>query len=149
MKYFLFIAISLLTACADPTYLPSSQATGQNQEQNAGKCAVQFKNSGICIDWKWEKIPTESEMGAFLFKTYRLNTADESPVPMDQVSNPQIVLWMPSMNHGSSPVTTQKEDIGTYRALNVFFIMPGEWEIKFQIKDGNQVLDEAIVTLTI
>jgi hypothetical protein len=53
------------------------------------------------------------------------------------------------MNHGSSPVFTSLEDTGTYRAKNVFFIMPGEWEIKFQIKEGNQVVDEAIATLTI
>jgi hypothetical protein len=147
MKYFV-LSLIFLIGCADPTYLPSDSNSGQNQQQEAS-CSVAFKNSGNCIDWKWEKMPTESEMGAFYFKTYRKNTVDGSAILLDQASVPQIVLWMPSMNHGSSPVSTGQEDTGTYRATNVFFIMPGEWEIKFQIKDGNQVIDEAIVTLTI
>lgn len=147
MKYLYGILI-LLAGCADPTYLPSNTNSAQNQQQEAS-CALAFKNSGVCIDWKWEKMPTESEMGTFYFKTYRKNTVDGSAILFDQASVPHILLWMPSMNHGSSPVSTGQEDTGTYRAKNVFFIMPGEWEIKFQIKEGNQVVDEAIVTLTI
>jgi hypothetical protein len=138
-----------MIGCADPTYLPPSFGGGSNQQQEVGSCLLQFKNSSICIDWKWEKMPTESEMGTFYFKTYRKNIVDGSAVLVDQSSVPQVVLWMPSMNHGSSPVFTSQEDTGTYRAKNVFFIMPGEWEIKFQIKEGNQVVDEAIATLTI
>jgi hypothetical protein len=147
MKFLLVLLVFLL-GCSDPTYLPPNTNAGQNQPQEAS-CTLVFKNSGVCIDWKWEKVPTETEVGAFYFKTYRKNLVDGSMVLLDQASTPQIVLWMPSMNHGSSPVFTGQEDVGTYRAKSVFFIMPGEWEIKFQIKEGDQVLDEAIVSLTI
>lgn len=147
MKY-LLITLIFFTSCAEPTYLPSSMK-GDSQQQQATNCSLQFKYSKTCIDWKWEEVPTEREMGAFYFKTYRKNTVDGSAIPFDQVSLPQVVLWMPSMSHGSSPVFTSKEDTGTYRANNVFFIMPGEWEIKFQIKEGNQIIDEAVVTIII
>lgn len=147
MKY-LMTAFFVLAACADPKYLPAESA--QNiQQQGAATCNLQFQKSGICLDWKWEKVPTETEMGTLYFKTYRKNMLDGSAVLLDQTVTPAVVLWMPSMNHGSSPVSTSREDIGTYRAKDVFFIMPGEWEIKFQLKDETQVIDEAIFSLTI
>lgn len=139
--------------CAKPNYVPSTQEQTReqqsNQEKNSGKCTVQFKNSGVCLDWSWEKIPSETETGSFSFKTYRLENAQAMPVFVDLQFTPKVVLWMPSMSHGSSPVRTQIEGVGKYKALDVFFIMPGEWEIKFQIKDGNQIYDEAIVSTTI
>lgn len=147
MKY-LIIAFFVLAGCVDPKYLPAESA--QNVLQHgAATCSLQFQKSGVCIDWKWEKLPTETEMGALYFKTYRKNTVDGSAVLLDQAVTPAVALWMPSMNHGSSPVSTWREDIGTYRAKDVFFIMPGDWEIKFQLKDDTQVIDEAVVPLTI
>lgn len=83
-----------------------------------------------------------------MFKFYRLNTYDSSSVEIDAASVPEAVLWMPSMGHGSTPTAVTRLDVGTYRASNVFFIMPGEWEIKFQVKDGVTLKDEAVVSLT-
>jgi hypothetical protein len=148
-KYFFAFLFLYLSGCAEPTYLPASGDPVLVLGQNASKCELQFNNSKLCIDWTWLKMPTESEVGAFYFKIYRKNTVDGSAVLIDQNPMPQVLLWMPSMNHGSSPVTTFQADVGTYKAENVFFIMPGEWEIKFQIKNESHVLDEAIVRLTI
>lgn len=67
----------------------------------------------------------------------------QTPIEKDMESLPQLVLWMSSMGHGSTPSQTQRLDVGTYRASNVFFIMPGDWQLKFQIKNGNELLDEA------
>lgn len=53
------------------------------------------------------------------------------------------------MGHGSTPTQILKVDTGSYRANNVYFVMPGDWELKFQIKEGSSVLDEAVVSLTI
>jgi hypothetical protein len=86
-------------------------------------------------------------MGSLIFKTYRLNTLDQTPIEVDLKSTPQVVLWMPSMGHGSTPSQTVRVDEGTYRTSNVFFIMPGEWEIRIQLKSGGEVTDETRITL--
>lgn len=137
--------------CAQPKYLNADQ-TGSRQsspQESKSVCANQFQNSGTCLTWAWEKEPTQNEAGSFLFKTYRLNSADQTAIEMDMPAVPLVVLWMPSMGHGSSPTQVERLDVGTYRAKNVFFVMPGEWEIKFQIKQGNAVSDESIVPVDI
>jgi hypothetical protein len=40
-------------------------------------------------------------------------------------------------------------DVGTYRASDVFFIMPGEWDLRFQFSEDNQVIDEAVAQIRI
>ncbi|MNT79411.1 hypothetical protein D3C72_2187420 [compost metagenome] len=97
--------------------------------------------------WKWDKVPTDSEVGSFIFKIYQHNPTDNSAVFVDVTDQVDVVLWMPDMNHGSSPVEVARVDVGTYRADEVFFIMPGKWEIKFQIKTSGIISDEAITTI--
>ena len=74
---------------------------------------------------------------AFVFKIFRPNALDGSPVGMDTADMPQVVLWMTSMGHDSDPVQVSRVDIGTYRASRVFFVMPGEWSIRFSIRTGD------------
>lgn len=144
MKYFLILVLTLLTACADPTYLAPSDMTGQNQLQNVGSCKLQFNNSGICLDWKWERFQIDkTSRGIFLVKTYRLNKADSSPVLIDLPVNPIIKLSMPGMPHGAPPVSVEQVDTGTYRASNVYFNMTGVWAFNFKIIENGEVVDEA------
>jgi hypothetical protein len=51
------------------------------------------------------------------------------------------------MGHGSTPTTTTRVDVGSYRVSNVFFTMPGEWELRLQAKNGTEVLDEANISI--
>lgn len=146
----LVLSLLVLLGCAQPKYVsPNSLSDSQAQQENKASCALQFPNSGLCLSWAWEKIPTSTEMGSLVFKTYRLNNYDATAVEMDLPSVPQVILWMPSMGHGSSPTTILRLDVGTYAASNVFFVMPGEWQIKFQLKDGNAVQDEVVISLSI
>jgi hypothetical protein len=59
----------------------------------------------------------------------------------------EVVLWMPSMGHGSAP--TQVERVvdaqgtvipGTFKVKNIYFIMGGDWEVQVTLTDadGNQ-----------
>ena len=122
-------------------------ANAGNMEKKASDCALRFRNSRLCLAWRWEESPSNSKVGSLVFKVYRGNLFDDSPVPTDLSVLPSLLLWMPSMGHGSSPTTVTRIDVGTYRASNVFFIMPGEWEFRFQVKRDEELLDEAVTTI--
>lgn len=145
----IFLLISF-TGCAEPKYPKAQQPSPGNTSQNqkVTDCRVRFQNSGYCLLWQWEKLPTATQAGSVVFKVVRANALDDSPVPVDLHLTPHLVLWMPAMGHGSSPTTIEQVDTGSYRANDVFFIMPGEWELKFQFKDESSVQDEAVVVLT-
>lgn len=106
----LFIT-TLLTSCADPKYVNPNNALGRNPEQKMSACQEKFA-SGYCVSYAWEKMPTETEFGSFLFKTFRPNLGDGSPIEVDLEGTHAVVLWMPSMGHGSSPVTVEQLDVG-------------------------------------
>ena len=149
------LSFIFLSACAQPKYETPGNSNPQgnmgqgSQEQKPSECALRFSTSKFCLAWKWEEMPTSSKAGTLVFKVYRSNVYDDTPVEMDFASMPNLVLWMPSMGHGSSPTTVTRLDVGTYCASNVFFIMPGEWEMRFQVKDGTTIQDEAVVAITL
>jgi len=87
--------------------------------------------------------------GVIDFRIYSLDPSDQFPQLVDVNDPVDLVLWMPAMGHGSSPVQVNKLDVGTYEALNVLFVMPGLWEMKFQITDDKGVVDEVVVPINI
>ena len=67
-----------------------------------------------------------------------------------------VKLWMPSMGHGSSPVKLDHAkdaghaDVpGVFEVTHVYFVMPGDWEIHVQLKNGPKVIEDAIEALHI
>lgn len=59
----------------------------------------------------------------------------------DQVD---VVLWMPSMGHGSAPTQVERSlDAdgnvlpGVFNVRNVYFIMGGEWEVRVTLTDAD------------
>ncbi|MGZ3723868.1 MAG: FixH family protein [Bdellovibrionales bacterium] len=144
----LLIPIFVL-GCAKPNYASSSGATvGGGFEGKPLTCQAHFALQN-CVAIAWEKMPTETAVGSFLFKVFRPNLADGTPVVEDLAGDMTITLWMPGMGHGSSPVKVQRLDVGTYRATEVFFTMKGEWEIRFQLKERDEVKDQAILPITL
>lgn len=144
-----FLSIFFL-ACAEPKYFNNSNPQKENVgglEENKIECQATFSKSQLCINWYWVTVPTAKSSGTLIFKTFRPNILDQTAIELDLVDIPQVILWMPSMGHGSSPTKTERIDQGTYRTTNVFFIMPGEWEIRFQVKSGTEVVDETSIQL--
>ncbi|MGZ3690492.1 MAG: FixH family protein [Pseudobdellovibrio sp.] len=47
-----------------------------------------------------------------------------------QVSDMSVVLWMPEMGHGSSPVKLELFGLNKYKVTQAYFIMPGTWEVR-------------------
>lgn len=140
-KTALLILSVFLGACAQPNYSSDSTLAGGGQG-SLNSCSLRLPQSGHCLAWQWEKKPTNEATGSFVLIT-------SSGVLQDPPGRLEIVLWMPSMGHGSTPVTVTRLSQGVYRADEVFFIMPGEWEIRFQWKDGEVIREEAIQKITI
>lgn len=133
------VSILVLANCARPKYVEetTSNQTPAGKVEVAAECSAVFSESKYCLSWYWENKPTSKQAGSLIFKVYRLNQFDKTAVPVDFKSTPDVILWMPSMGHGSTPTQTARLDVGTYRVSNVFFIMPGDWEIRFLVKDEN------------
>lgn len=147
----LVLVLALASGCAKPKYINEVvSGAGENlgQEVQAGRCEIQFSTSSLCLVWSWGLKPTSESEGTLIFKTYRLNNLDQTPVETDLIGLPEVILWMPSMGHGSTPTRVERLDVGTYRVNQVFFIMPGEWDIRFQVKNQQQVLDAAQISLS-
>lgn len=142
----------ILVSCAEAHYAPPGNVDHGRPQQQGLTCQAKFA-SGACVSFAWEKMPTEDEAGSFIFKTFRVNETDGSAVLEDLTGaenrTMSVVLWMSSMGHGSSPVTVERLDVGTFRATNVFFSMKGAWDIRFQVKEGKQVNDQAVVAITL
>jgi hypothetical protein len=139
-------AVLLLScvACAKPRW--ATNAVPDNASQ-AAACAVKFDKSGLCLDWAWEVEPKDADFASLIFKTSRFTNGNQ--ILEDLSGTATVVLWMPSMGHGSSPTTVTRIDVGTYRATRVYFVMPGAWDLHFQNKSAdNKVIDEAIVPIT-
>lgn len=147
-----FIVVAFL-GCAEPKYikiLPSPDGGQEAQENpdNEVNCEITFPKLALCLNWVWEKKPSSfKDLGIIVFKTYKLNVYDQTPVEVDPIQTPKVVLWMPEMFHGSAETKIVRLDQGTYRVTNMSFYMPGVWDIQFEIRNGSEVIDETRVRL--
>lgn len=144
----IFLSVFLL-GCADPHYVQAQQPPeGGGRKEALMPCHAQF-HSGICVSLEWETQPADDSFGSFIFKTFRQTEPggevgnDNTPIFEDLGNRVSVLLWMPSMGHGSSPVRVERLEPGVYRASQVYFSMRGSWEIRFQIKEENKLVDQA------
>lgn len=136
----------LLTACAEPRYAPPGPAA-PNRPAAAGDC-VRLPASGSCLRLAWEKLPTTEETGTLLVSV----TGPEAsglPVTRELDGELRAQLWMPGMNHGSTPTEVDRLGPGLYRVREVYFIMPGAWEIRLQVWRDGELRDEGVFALEI
>jgi hypothetical protein len=91
-------------------------------------------------------MPTESQVGEM--EVSFTDLADER-IFIDPKNKFSMYLWMSSMGHGSSPVSIEKLAPGKFLIKDIFFIMPGPWEIHFELKEEEKLVDEIIYSLTI
>ena len=146
---FVFVFLFFVTACAEKKYVKLSGQEGAGSQKATADCSFKFSQSGLCLSWQWRRQPTNMKPGVIDFRVYSLDPSDQFPQLVDVNDPVDLVLWMPAMGHGSSPVQVNKLDVGTYEALNVLFVMPGLWEMKFQITDDKGVVDEVVVPINI
>ncbi len=96
---------------------------------SASECKTYFKKSEFCFSVEWVEGPRAYKESQFELKFWNKNTRE-----LETPENLEVYLWMPSMNHGSRPVTIEPTGTGKFLVANVFFIMTGPWEIKFKVR---------------
>jgi hypothetical protein len=137
IKLAAMVALTLfIEGCAKPNYLPQGSDPSRSGKPGGSRCSAETSSASLCIKLTWETFPTESQFGSFVFTlsdlaTDRLDLTSPNPL--------SVILWMPSMGHGSSPVAVETIAPGIYRAKKVFFNMKGDWEIRFNAGDRQAV----------
>ncbi len=142
----LFLAALLILAgssCLESPLLDHARAgsgTGMNLKEADGACPLFFPTSGLCASLSWETLPTNATRGSFLLRFWDAKSGTENGPYVTPVDSVFSELWMPSMGHGSSPVTIAPvldsghvPVPGVFRVADVFFIMGGHWEIWVQL----------------
>lgn len=133
-------AVLSQTACAHPNY-PQNQPSGiQETKPGTATCPLKFDSENLCADYVWTTAPTEEATGSFTLKFW--SSIDQSA--QDPKMSLKVLTWMPDMGHGSAPIKLTHTAQGEYLAENVFFSMPGAWQLRFQLKNANAVVEEQI-----
>jgi hypothetical protein len=111
----------------------SSQACPTHHE-------MEFTKSGLKAHLEWVVIP-DGKGGESILRVQFTKLIDGSAIEPKGFA---VVLWMPSMNHGSAPTQIQRAvdqqgNIipGTFDVRNMYFLMPGDWEVRFTLKNEN------------
>ena len=137
MKIFKFICIGvmfLFLSCGKSPLLnrKSNEVTG-----NFGlESQKTFPGTGINLNISWITGINSTDAGIALLISTKNGALVDLPIPYS------IYLWMPSMNHGSSPITINHLSTGVYKLIEIYFIMDGDWQLRTQLKSGNGVQEE-------
>jgi len=148
----LFFALLGTSACEASPLLNHENAddkSNPNVSLSDTKCPLSFPKSGFCAKIEWLVGPNGDEENSFIVKFWDSSTGTtEGPFisPKDDVA---VQLWMPSMGHGSSPVTVTRDEPGVYKASRVFFVMPGKWDIRIKLMNTGSLVEQAINSLVI
>lgn len=135
---FFSLWLMVLGGCGDSPFLKEGKAPENPVAQAEGLgLGLVFNDLKITIRPYWRVGPRVGDECKLL-----IVLVDEAGTPLTDEIELELMLWMPSMGHGSFPITTRKVGDGLYESTEIFFTMPGDWDVHFQIKDGENLLDE-------
>jgi len=113
---------------------------------DGGSCGLKLEKLEACVNLQWVKQPTQEEEGELTLEFSKLSSSAQSWNPETEGYDLNVILWMPSMGHGSSMVkiipAEKTATKAVFRVTEVFFIMPGEWDIRIQLRKDNNVVDQ-------
>lgn len=136
---------------AVPTVTGALPATPQTTEDNTppeptpgpAACTLSFPKEGLCASLTWDAALTDDGENSFVLRFWAAGTEQFQDVD----GSVNIQLWMPDMNHGSSPVTVTAKGNGIYEASRVYFVMPGDWDVRVQIKRNKKIVEQAVLSV--
>lgn len=133
MKFFIIVFLFSLIACGKSPLLKQKEVVAGSSSLETSKI-LSSVNLKLNLHWI---TPINSTQEA---KAILLVTKDKLATDLPQEFS--LFLWMPSMGHGSSPISVTKLATGVYQLSEVYFIMEGIWQLKIQLKKANSITDE-------
>jgi hypothetical protein len=128
---FYLCLVLLLLSCGKS---PLLNQKGNNVSGSFGIEAQKvFRSSGIKLNITWLTNINSSEQAEAVLITTKNGVLTDLPAPYS------IYLWMPSMNHGSSPITITRLSPGVYKLTDIYFIMDGLWQLRIQLKSTTPI----------
>ena len=137
IKLFIFL---LLASCGDSPFLddPIENETSPQVQNLQGKYV--FKSEGLNFNFYLKNSILIGEEVKFL-----IIFTNKDGIPTSPKAKFNLKLWMPNMGHGSFPTTVHEAGIGVFEISEIFFTMPGRWDIHFQLMDLNEKVKEEIL----
>lgn len=126
LKYFLILIMALTISCGKSPLLNKKEVEVQGNSEQSAQKSLQISGSKLEINWL-TPINAEVSGSAVLISS-------KNGVLVDLPSDPMVYLWMPTMNHGSSPIEITHLSTGIYRLSEIYFIMNGYWQLRIQLK---------------
>lgn len=122
---------------------------GSSPVPGSPDCPLPFPKHRVCAEIIWNSPVAEAVNSPFQLRFWKMGEGTANGPYADPPHAVAVKLWMPAMGHGSSPVTVTPavESGGTrisgiFDVNNVYFIMPGDWEIHVQLIHGNNRIHE-------
>ncbi len=170
-RFFLVALMTASSGCLTSPLLNHAQAKNRNLEQSLeirtpdslpnsepqlADCTLAFPKQNLCASLTWEKMPTDDETGTFTLRFWDPSVGTVNGPYVSPAQSVSAMLWMPSMGHGSSPIHVSPElDAsgaaipGIFNATGAYFSMPGHWQMRVQLKQDRQVVEEAKLDLNV
>lgn len=111
-------------------------------------CQLRFEKANLCLKVTWLLGPRATGESQFVAEL----TADPTkPEEAQEISGYTLkaTLWMPEHGHGSSPVTVEQIEPSKFLIKNVYFIMPGKWDVIFNLTEQDVVVDTTALSLVL
>lgn len=130
----LFVVL-IFTSCGRSPLL--KELSKENGNLQAMETLRKFNTTSQNIQLNWiTGINTNEEGKAIIILTKNGAVYDDSTYSLGAY------LWMKSMGHGSSPVVITKLANGVYQISELYFSMPGDWQLHLTLNKNNSKLED-------
>lgn len=139
MKYILLLF--LFVSCGDSPFVEELKDTSVSGQSSLNSTYYLAKTqTSVEIRWQIGPIVYDENFAVVLLRNSQGRLVDFSNGSIG------LKLWMPSMGHGSYPVTIERLSQGVYKASEIFFTMPGDWEIQIQHLIDGDVFESTVMS---
>lgn len=138
---FLCLISSFVASCGQSPLFNHSK----EEEQGVFRSLVRLEN-GLVLKNQKAKINLYWKIGPVVFDECQLMAVvtNQQGQLIDLSGAIELAPWMPDHGHGTSPVIVEKIDRGTYLFKEIYFIMPGRWEMVFTVDGESLKWDEQL-----
>jgi hypothetical protein len=129
------VLLLFLVSCGDSPFLDKD-----TDAKVSGNSGLQASSAVLLGDYKVE---VEFDGDIVLYDNNNvIITFKRETQFTDPKNNFHAYLWMPDHGHGSFPIKVERLGKGIYKMSEVYFTMPGYWDLHLQFKEDDEILDE-------